>query len=50
MVTMTGVATLVLIALLAVAIILNTPGNTAARVLAGIVGVIALVLIIIALV
>ena len=47
---MTSIAVLVLIALLAVAIILNTPSNTVARILAGIVGVIALVLIVIALV
>ena len=47
---MTSIAVLVLIALLAVAIILNTPSTTPSRIIAGIVGVIALVLIVIALV
>jgi hypothetical protein len=47
---MTSIAVLILIALLAVAIILITPSQQVARILAAVVGVIALVLIVIALV
>jgi hypothetical protein len=46
---MNDIATLVLIALLAVATILNTPSNTPARILAAIVGVLALVLFVVGL-
>lgn len=44
------IAILVLIALLAVAIVLNSPGVSLSRILAAIVGVVATVLIVVALI